>query len=145
MCWQAWHCCSNLRRVEKKLHSTNNVEYEFLFYHDDIKALCERQQEEICDGLACSTQHIVSEDRYQYLSKEEVLVFKDIRFRLHQREALSPQCRLSKIATLPILRSQLCVPQIWMPTQRFGSQRQCVAIQLHPYWITKTNGRVLDS
>ena len=64
----------------------------------------EWQQEETCVGLAYITQHMGGEDRYRSLKGGGVGT-QILQFQSQQREALSPYCRLSTNATLPIPRS----------------------------------------
>lgn len=44
------------------------------------------------------------------LSREGILAFEDVGFQMHQREALSPCCRLLKITSPPIPWSHFHVP-----------------------------------
>ena len=64
------------------------------------------------------------------VSKEEVVAFEDAGFQLQQREALSPRCRFSTIATFPIPRSHFYMPSNLdaRPTFRFG-KKVCRVIQ----------------
>ena len=56
------------------------------------------------------------------LSRQKVLALKDVGFQLQQREVLSPHCRLSTIAMLPIYRMDFHVPLLpdVHPTSKFG-------------------------
>ena len=61
-------------------------------------------------GLACSTQHIASEGRYQYLAATCISA-RNTGFQLQQRDVLSSQSRLSIIVTLPIPWMDFHAPQ----------------------------------
>lgn len=65
----------------KEFRSTNNMEYEFWVLQWWHQAEYVWQEEEVCSGLAYSTQHMTCEDRYISL-KEEVLALKDVGFQL---------------------------------------------------------------
>ena len=55
------------------------------------------------------------------LSRQEILMFKDVKFQFQQRESLSPRGRFSTIAMLPISRTDVHVPlnPDTHPTSRF--------------------------
>jgi len=71
------------------------------------------------------------------LSKEGDLAFEDARFHVHQREAFSTRCRLSKITSLPIPWSHFRAP----PNPYTHLNSTCVKIQQHQWQFTKTSGR----
>jgi hypothetical protein len=93
----------------KEFCSPNNVKYKFWFCPDDIKRCVSGNKKKYAlDWPIVPNTWPVKIDTN--LSREEVLIFKDIGFQLQQREALSPHRRLSTIATFSIPRSHFSMP-----------------------------------
>ena len=107
--------------LKKEYHSTNNVEYEFWFCHDDIKrCVSGNKKMYVLDWPVVPNTWPVKIGTN--LSRQEVLALKDVGFQLQQREVISPRRRLSTIATLPIPQTDFRVPLKLdaHPTSRFG-------------------------
>ena len=105
----------------KEFFSITNVEYAFWFCPDDIKrCVSGNMKKYVLDWPIVPNTWPVKISTN--LSKEEVVAFEDVGFQLQQREALSPRCRLSTIATLPISCLHFCMPPNpdAHPTFRFG-------------------------
>ena len=102
--WDTWHTCFNIQRVQDRIHSPNNGEYEFWFCHDDIKCYVSGSMKKyVLDWpIAPNTWPVKISSN---LSKNEVVTFEDVGFQLQQREVLSPRHRFSTIATFPIPHS----------------------------------------
>ena len=89
------------KTLKKEYRSTNNVEYEFWFCHDDIKrCVSENKNKYVLDWHVVPSIWPVK--ICTNLSRQEVLAFEDDGFQLQQREVFSPRRRLSTIAMLPI-------------------------------------------
>lgn len=101
--------------MKKGYYSTNNVECKFWPCLDDIKHYVKWQQEEVCVDWPMIPSTWLLKIAIN-LTREEVLVVDDGALQLYHREALSPHCRLSRIAILPIHWSHfhvLCNFQVW--------------------------------
>ena len=107
--------------LKKEICSTNNVEYEFWFYPDDIKH-CISGTKKIYVLDWPTMLNIWPVKMGTNLSREEVLSLEDAGCQVQQREALSPRRRLSTIPTFPISHSHFCMPlnPDAHPTFRFG-------------------------
>lgn len=75
--------------------------HEFSFHRDNIKHCESGNKKKYVVGWPIVSR-LWPVKTCMILSKEEVLIFKDTRFQLQQKEALSLCQRLSTIATLPI-------------------------------------------
>ena len=99
--------------------------------------LCECQQKEVCVGLAYITQYMASEDRHQSL-KGVVGTWR----RWIPIASKGGILQLQYFWTIG--RISIC-HHIHMHTQLPCLGRECVTIQQHQWWITKTNGRAQNS
>jgi hypothetical protein len=107
--------------LKKEYRSTNIMEYEFWFCHDDIKRCVSGSKKKyVLDWpIIPNTWHVKIGTN---LSRHEVLALEDAGFQIQQREVLSPRHRLSTVATLPIPRTDFRVPLKLdaHPTSMFG-------------------------
>jgi hypothetical protein len=123
--------------LKKEYGFTNNVEYKFWFCPDDIKRCVSWNKKKYVLNWPV-VSNIWPVKIGTNLSRQEVLTLVDVGFQLQQREVLSPSCRLSTIAILPILRTDFHVPlnPNAHPTSRFGKS---VRLNLAPPTVDHKN------
>lgn len=123
---------------------TNSVEYVFWFYHDDIKrCISGNKKKYALDWPMVPNMWLVKIGTN--VLREEVLLKKDAKFQLLQREALYPCPRLLAIAIPHHLVTFSWATKLKLPPDFKNFSKTKWQKFTTPTTYTKTNGRAHDS